>query len=57
VDRILGELRSTVNNRPLTVKMRVGFENTDTFYEILDMINRHSIDLLSLHVLKVISCG
>jgi tRNA-dihydrouridine synthase len=49
VDRILGELRSAVNDRPLTVKMRVGFENTDTFYEILDLINRHSIDLLSLH--------
>jgi nifR3 family TIM-barrel protein len=49
VDRILGELRSTVNDRPLTVKMRVGFENTDNFYKILDIINRHSIDLLSLH--------
>ncbi|AKG24881.1 tRNA dihydrouridine synthase [Calothrix sp. 336/3] len=49
VDRILGELRSTVNDRPLTVKMRVGFENTDNFYEILDIINCHSIDLLSLH--------
>jgi tRNA-dihydrouridine synthase len=49
VDRILGELRSTVNDRPLTVKMRIGFDNTDTFYEILDTINRHSIDLLSLH--------
>jgi nifR3 family TIM-barrel protein len=49
VDRILGELRSAVNDRPLTVKMRVGFENTDTFYEILSSINRHNIDLLSLH--------
>ena len=49
VDRILGELRSAVNDRPLTVKMRVGFENTDNFYQILDIINRHSIDLLSLH--------
>jgi tRNA-dihydrouridine synthase len=49
VDRILGELRQAVNDRPLTVKMRVGFENTDNFYEILDTINRHSIDLLSLH--------
>jgi tRNA-dihydrouridine synthase len=49
VDRILGELRSTVNDRPLTVKMRIGFDNTDTFDEILDTINRHSIDLLSLH--------
>lgn len=49
VDRILGELRQTVNDRPLTVKMRVGFENTDNFYLLLDIINRHSIDLLSLH--------
>ncbi|MEH2252116.1 tRNA-dihydrouridine synthase family protein [Nostoc sp.] len=49
VDRILAELRQAVNDRPLTVKMRLGFENTDTFYEILDIINRHSIDLLSLH--------
>ncbi|MEH2452660.1 tRNA-dihydrouridine synthase family protein [Nostoc sp.] len=49
VERILGELRSAVNDRPLTVKMRLGFENTDNFYSILDIINRHSIDLLSLH--------
>ncbi|MFN6564758.1 MAG: tRNA-dihydrouridine synthase family protein [Nostoc sp. ChiSLP01] len=49
VDRILAELRQAVSDRPLTVKMRVGFENTDTFYEILELINRHSIDLLSLH--------
>ncbi|MBH8563966.1 tRNA-dihydrouridine synthase family protein [Nostoc sp. CENA67] len=49
VERILAELRQAVNDRPLTVKMRLGFENTDTFYTILDIINRHSIDLLSLH--------
>ncbi|MDP5016696.1 MAG: tRNA-dihydrouridine synthase family protein [Dolichospermum sp.] len=49
VDRILGELRAAVNDKPLTVKMRVGFENTDNFYAILDIINRHNIDLLSLH--------
>ncbi|PAX59662.1 tRNA-dihydrouridine synthase family protein [Brunnivagina elsteri] len=49
VERILAELRSTVNDRPLTVKMRVGFENTDNFYAILDIIARHNIDLLSLH--------
>ncbi|MEB3218210.1 MAG: tRNA-dihydrouridine synthase family protein [Nostocales cyanobacterium 94392] len=53
VDRILAELRSTVNDRPLTVKMRVGFENTDNFYSILDTINRHNIDLLSLHARTV----
>lgn len=49
VNRILAELRSAVNDRPLTVKMRLGFDNTDTFEEILDIINRHNIDLLSLH--------
>ncbi|RUS98076.1 tRNA-dihydrouridine synthase [Trichormus variabilis SAG 1403-4b] len=49
VDQILGELRAAVNDKPLTVKMRVGFENTDNFYQILDIINRHNIDLLSLH--------
>jgi tRNA-dihydrouridine synthase len=49
VDRILGELRAAINDRPLTVKMRLGFENTDNFYQILDIINHHNIDLLSLH--------
>lgn len=49
VEQILGELRSAVNDKPLTVKMRLGFENTDNFYQILDIINRHNIDLLSLH--------
>ncbi|WP_413199867.1 tRNA dihydrouridine synthase [Nostoc piscinale] len=49
VDRILAELRQAVNDRPLSVKMRLGFENSDTFFQILDIINRHSIDLLSLH--------
>ncbi|MFM7364930.1 MAG: tRNA-dihydrouridine synthase family protein [Cuspidothrix sp.] len=49
VDGILGELRAAVNDKPLTVKMRVGFENTDNFYKILDIINHHNIDLLSLH--------
>ncbi|WP_026104315.1 tRNA-dihydrouridine synthase [Anabaena sp. PCC 7108] len=49
VEQILGELRAAVNDKPLTVKMRVGFENTDNFYQILDIINRHNIDLLSLH--------
>lgn len=48
VDRILGELRASVAGL-LTVKMRIGFENTDNFDALLDLINRHNIDLLSLH--------
>ncbi len=48
VDRILGELRGAVNGL-LTVKMRVGFEDTAHFDQVLDLINKHQIDLLSLH--------
>ncbi len=48
IDRILGELRSHVAGR-LTVKMRIGFEDTANFERILSLIDRHEIDLLSLH--------
>ena len=48
IDRILGALRDAVKGR-LTVKMRLGFDNTAHFDRILDLINRHHIDLLSLH--------
>ncbi len=48
VDRILGELRSVISGR-LTVKMRVGFEDTENFDKILHLLNHHQIDLLSLH--------
>jgi tRNA-dihydrouridine synthase B len=48
IDRILGELRAAVDGK-LTVKMRVGFEDTSQFDRVLDLIDRHEIDLLSLH--------
>lgn len=48
IDRILGELRSTVAGR-LTVKMRIGFEDTAHFDRVLNLIDKHAIDLLSLH--------
>lgn len=48
IDRILGALRAAVNGR-LTVKMRLGFDDTAHFERILALINRHDIDLLSLH--------
>ncbi len=48
IDRILGELRSTVEGL-LTVKMRIGFEDTANFDQILNLIDKHQIDLLSLH--------
>jgi tRNA-dihydrouridine synthase B len=48
VDQILGELRSAIPGL-FTVKMRIGFEDTSNFDRILDLINKHDIDLLSLH--------
>jgi tRNA-dihydrouridine synthase B len=48
IDRILGELRSAVTGR-LTVKMRIGFEDISQFDQLLDLIDKHDIDLLSLH--------
>ena len=48
VYRILSELREAVSGR-LTVKMRIGFDDTANFDRILDLINQCDIDLLSLH--------
>lgn len=48
VDRILGALREAIPGR-FTVKMRIGFADTCHFERLLDLINRHRIDLLSLH--------
>lgn len=48
VSRILGELRGAVDGL-LTVKMRIGFEDTANFDRLLALINLHNIDLLSLH--------
>ena len=48
IDEILGVLRQTVPGR-FTVKMRIGFEDTAHFERILELINKHDVDLLSLH--------
>ncbi len=48
ISSILGELRGAVDGL-LSVKMRIGFENTAHFDRILDLINLYNIDLLSLH--------
>lgn len=32
-----------------TVKMRLGFDSTEHFYRILELINEHKVDLLSVH--------
>ncbi len=48
IDQILGALRQAIAGR-FTVKMRIGFEDTTNFDSILQLINKHQIDLLSLH--------
>ena len=48
VDRILGSLRDAIPGL-FTVKMRIGFENTQNFEAILNLVNKHGIDLLSVH--------
>jgi tRNA-dihydrouridine synthase len=49
VDRILGALRQAMGDRPFTVKMRLGFDSTEHFPRFLDLLERHRVDLLSLH--------
>ncbi len=48
VDTVLGELREVCEGL-FTVKMRIGFEDTRYFEQLLSLINKHSIDMLSLH--------
>lgn len=48
IGEILAALRAAVPGL-LTVKMRIGFEDTRHYEEILDLINTHRIDMLSVH--------
>ena len=52
IDKILGCLREAIDGR-FTVKMRIGFENDRNFEAILDLIEKHQVDLLSLHARTV----
>lgn len=48
IDRLLGALRGAISGR-FTVKMRIGFDSTTHFDEILDLLNHHRVDNVSLH--------
>ncbi len=52
IDGILGLLREKVEGL-FTVKMRTGFEDTRYFDQLLELMNKHSVDLLSLHARTV----
>lgn len=48
IDAILGLMRATIPGL-FTVKMRIGFEDTRNFDRILDSVNHHGVDLLTVH--------
>jgi tRNA-dihydrouridine synthase len=48
VGEILAMLRAAIPGR-FTVKMRIGFEDTSHFDRLLDLMNEHRVDLLSVH--------
>ncbi len=48
VDRILAALRAASPGL-FTVKMRIGFEDSSPYNEILDSVRRHQVDLLTVH--------
>ncbi len=52
IDRVLGALRDNIPGL-FTVKMRIGFDSTETFPVLLELIRKHGIDLLSLHARTV----
>jgi len=50
ISEILAALRDAVPApRLLTVKMRIGFEDTRHYDEILELINIHRVDMLAVH--------
>ncbi len=52
IDEVLGCLRAAVPGH-FSVKMRIGFEDDRHFETILDLIEKHRVDLLSLHARTV----
>ncbi len=48
VDELIGHLRDAVPG-VFTVKMRIGFDSTENFEHILGLINKHGVNLLSVH--------
>ncbi|MBI2813110.1 MAG: tRNA-dihydrouridine synthase family protein [Opitutae bacterium] len=48
IDTLLGALRDAVPGL-FTVKMRIGFDSTENYERVLGLINKHGVDLLSVH--------
>ena len=52
VDEVLGCLHAAVSSR-FTVKMRIGFDSDEHFETLLDLVEKHQVDLFSLHARTV----
>jgi tRNA-dihydrouridine synthase B len=48
INEIFSALRASINGL-FTVKTRIGFENTTNFDRVLELVNFHGVDLLSVH--------
>lgn len=48
IDSLLGALRDAVPGL-FTVKMRIGFDSTAPYETVLQLIDKHAVDLLSVH--------
>ena len=48
IDELIGGLRDAVPGL-FTVKMRIGFDSTDNYERVLSLINKHGVNLLSVH--------
>ena len=48
IDELIGAIRDAVPGL-FTVKMRIGFDSTENYERILGLINKHGVDLLSVH--------
>jgi tRNA-dihydrouridine synthase len=52
IDEVLSCLRDAITGR-FTVKMRIGFDGDEHFETILNLVDKHNVDLLSLHARTV----
>lgn len=52
IDEVLGCMRAAITGR-FTVKMRIGFDSDAHFETLLDLLDKHKVDLLSLHARTV----
>ena len=48
IDELIGAMRDAVPGL-FTVKMRIGFDSTENYERILGLINKHGVNLLSVH--------